>query len=184
MTCLRESVEIDGPDMEGPRQRGKAGIAGENLAAARRAGIVLYGNIWSRWLWESICDALLLPGGRAGGLWRAWDGRRWGSCLEPFRMDAFSTRRIAPDGNSIPAVRSHTSHGIFSILFAPRMSTLYSSGVWLPAGLRVSNIDVIARTPPRTDPQTRASSSQKPVQRILRRWPHEGGSQRRRQYRI
>lgn len=45
VTCLRESVEIDGPDMEGPRQRGENKIAGETLQPPGGAGFVLYGNI-------------------------------------------------------------------------------------------------------------------------------------------
>lgn len=57
MTCLRESADIDGPDMEGPRQRGKAGIAGEKLES-RQEGLgsycmAIYGACW---LWELVGD--------------------------------------------------------------------------------------------------------------------------------
>ena len=90
VTCLRESVEIDGPDMGGPRQRGGAENRGGDLAAARRARVCIVGDIWSRRLWESICDvpssSLGTEQGNSGEL-RMGDGG-W-SCLEPSRMNAF-----------------------------------------------------------------------------------------------
>lgn len=43
VTCLRESVEIDGPDMEGPRQRGGDRNRRGDLVAARRAWV---GIVW------------------------------------------------------------------------------------------------------------------------------------------
>lgn len=41
VTCLEESVEIDGPDMEGPRQRGGDRNRGGDLVAARRAEVCI-----------------------------------------------------------------------------------------------------------------------------------------------
>jgi hypothetical protein len=43
VTCLRGAVEIDGPDMRGPRQRGKDRNRGDGGTAARRARV---GIVW------------------------------------------------------------------------------------------------------------------------------------------
>lgn len=88
VTCLRESVEIDKPDMEEPRQRGKAVIAGGLGNRQEGLGlycIAIYGAVGCGNRWVMI----LLPGAEQekSGRLRMGDGE-W-SYLKPSRTDAF-----------------------------------------------------------------------------------------------
>ena len=106
VTCLRESVENDGPDMEGPRQRGETVIAGET--ESRQEGLGWACIVWqymeplavgidmrrSSSLGAERKDSGELRMGDGGG--RASNHPGW---------TRFSTRRLVTVGASIPAIR-------------------------------------------------------------------------------
>jgi len=106
VTCLRESVENDELDMEGPHQRGETVIAGET--ESRQEGLGWACIVWqymeplavgidmrqSSSLGAERKDSGELRMGDGGG--RASNRPGW---------TRFSTRRLAIVGKSIPAIR-------------------------------------------------------------------------------
>ena len=185
VTCLRESVENDGPDMEGPRQRGETVIAGET--ESRQEGLGWACIVWqymeplavgidmrrSSSLGAERKDSGELRMGDGGG--RASNHPGW---------TRFSTRRLVAVGASIPAIRLARNIQCIiiiarSILYIPLMTSL------IPDGYEgFTSTDVTAghpgHTPPRIGLQMLSSSSPKPVQRTLQRWQRAGGSQKQR----
>jgi len=124
VTCLRESVENDGPDMEGPRQRGETVIAGETESRQEGLG-------WACIVWQYMGplavgidmrrSSSLGAERKDSGELRMGDGR--GSCLESSRMDAFfdktSRHRRKVDPSNTPCTVYYNNNRSLYTLYPP-----------------------------------------------------------------